>query len=101
MSADGDIVTNNHVIAPEELGGGLNRGYWDFIQTDAAINPGNSGGPLLNMRGEVIGITTASINGMVAQNLNLAVPVNELKKLIRTEYPNRKKFGEGTGPGHW
>jgi S1-C subfamily serine protease len=73
-----------------------------WIQFSAPIGSGNSGGPVLNMRGEVIGITTASIaNGMVAQNLNLAVPVNELKKLIRTEYPTRKKFGEGTGPGHW
>jgi hypothetical protein len=72
-----------------------------WIQFSAPIGSGNSGGPVLNMRGEVIGVTTASMNGMVAQNLNLAVPVNELKKLIRTEYPSRRKLGEGSAPGHW
>jgi serine protease Do len=64
----------------DELGGGLNRGYWDFIQTDCAINPGNSGGPLLNMRGEVIGINTA-INAR-AQGLAFAVPINMAKRVV-------------------
>ncbi len=172
LSQDGDILTNNHVVAPEELGGRIadeilvqlddkrqfraqviardpptdlallhidvkglqaaelgdsdqlevgewvvaigepfglsstvtagivsakgrrgadlgerNRGYRDFIQTDAAINPGNSGGPLLNMRGQVVGINTA-INAR-AQGLAFAVPINMAKRVVA----DLRKFG--------
>ena len=54
--------------------------YDDFIQTDASINPGNSGGPLLNMKGEVIGINTAIIAS--GQGIGFAVPVNLAKNII-------------------
>jgi len=52
----------------------------DFIQTDASINPGNSGGPLINMRGEVIGITSVIYRS--AQGIGFAIPVNMAKKLL-------------------
>ncbi len=49
----------------------------DFIQTDAAINPGNSGGPLVNMRGEVIGINTAiASNGGGSEGVGFSIPIN-------------------------
>ncbi len=54
--------------------------YEDLIQTDAAINPGNSGGPLLNIRGELIGINTAIRAG--AENIGYAIPVDQLRALV-------------------
>jgi serine protease Do len=54
--------------------------FSDVIQTDAAINPGNSGGPLINSRGEVIGVNFATIRG--ADNLSFALPINRIKNRI-------------------
>ena len=54
--------------------------YEDFIQTDASINPGNSGGPLLNIKGEVIGINTAIIN--YAQSIGFSIPSNMVKHVV-------------------
>lgn len=74
-----------------------------WIQMSVPVSPGNSGGPVFNTHGEVIGITTAQIGGMFgrAQNLNLAVPVNELKKLMKPDYPKKRRFGEGANGGRW
>lgn len=52
----------------------------DFLQTDAAINPGNSGGPLINVRGEVVGISTFA--STVGTGLGFAIPVNILKDVL-------------------
>ncbi|MGH7439692.1 MAG: S1C family serine protease [Polyangiaceae bacterium] len=56
-------------------------GYYNFLQTDASINPGNSGGPLLDLRGEVVGINTA-IKGGGAQGIGFAIPINMVKQLL-------------------
>lgn len=53
----------------------------DFIQTDAAINVGNSGGPLVNMKGEVIGINTAKLTGEYL-NIGFAIPSNLARELV-------------------
>ncbi len=52
--------------------------YDDFIQTDASINPGNSGGPLINMKGEVIGINSA----IIGQGIGFAIPVNLARNIM-------------------
>jgi serine protease Do len=60
-----------------------NRDYSDLIQTDAAINPGNSGGPLVNLKGQIIGINVAifSTSGGY-QGIGFAIPVNTAKQII-------------------
>lgn len=70
-----------------ETPGGFSIG--GIIQTDAAINPGNSGGPLLNARGEVIGVNTAIAavpnqfgGSQASQGIGFAVPVNLVKKVV-------------------
>ena len=57
--------------------------YDNFIQTDASINPGNSGGPLINLRGEVVGITTA-IYSQSGGNIGIgfAIPTNSIKEVL-------------------
>src|ERR1700747_2835740 len=66
-----------------------------LLQIDANINPGNSGGPLLNDRGEVIGIVVAKINAMqlaktmgaIPERINFAIPVDEARSMILIAYP--------------
>lgn len=57
--------------------------YEDFIQTDAAINPGNSGGAMVNMRGELIGISTAILSRSGgSQGVGFAVPINMVRNIM-------------------
>jgi len=65
----------------------------DLIQTDATINPGNSGGPLINLDGNVIGITSVKITS--AEGIGFAVPINVVKPIIES-YQKEDKFEEAS-----
>lgn len=64
----------------------------DLIQTDASINPGNSGGPLLNYRGEVIGINTIKVTQ--AEAIGFAVPINVIKPILKQMTDSNSEFEE-------
>ncbi|MGC8510256.1 MAG: trypsin-like peptidase domain-containing protein [Acidimicrobiales bacterium] len=80
VSALGRTVTAGSGTSTETLS--------NMIQTDAAINPGNSGGPLLNARGDVIGMNTAVAgtlpDGESAQNIGFAIPVATIQSLLKS-----------------
>ena len=102
LSESNDLVVGQRVYAignPFGLSGTMTRGIIsairsirgpggnpieDAIQTDAAVNPGNSGGPLLNSRGEVIGITTLIANNGADQSsgIGFAIPINSAKQVL-------------------
>jgi serine protease Do len=77
----GHTVTTGVISAPRRALATDDQIYQDFIQTDASINPGNSGGPLLNIHGQLIGITT-SIHEE-AQGIGFAIPVDRAVKIAR------------------
>ncbi|MCB9920830.1 MAG: trypsin-like peptidase domain-containing protein [Planctomycetaceae bacterium] len=80
-----------------KLGDGSIR-YQDFMQTDAAINPGNSGGPLLNLRGEVVGLNTAIASSSGgSEGIGFTIPINMAmtvaKQFIEHGHPVRAFLG--------
>jgi serine protease Do len=77
-------VTSGIVSARGRSGMGIVE-IEDFIQTDAAINPGNSGGPLVNLRGEVIGVNTAIFSRSGGyQGIGFAIPANLAKNIMNS-----------------
>jgi S1-C subfamily serine protease len=68
------------ILSAKNRAGLAGTPYQDFLQTDAAVNPGNSGGPLVNTRGNVIGINTAIV-GEAYQGISFAVPSSVVRKV--------------------
>jgi len=114
MAREDDLLLGETVLAlgnPVGLGGSVTRGILssksriapqegealdipNYLQTDAPINPGNSGGPLVNMRGELIGINarvlTQTANGTPVQGIGFAIPIRlveeSLSEIMPTEF---------------
>jgi len=73
----GGATVSKGIISAFRSGDGV-----DYIQTDAAINPGNSGGPLINSKGEVIGIVTTKVVGEAVEGVGFAIAINDAKPFI-------------------
>lgn len=84
-------VTAGIVSAKERRNVVSSLPYQDFLQTDAAVNPGNSGGPLVNLRGEVVGINTAIV-GDAFQGISFAIP----SAIAREVYHRLKTTGKAS-----
>jgi S1-C subfamily serine protease len=102
LAKDDDLLLGETVLAlgnPYGLGGSVSRGilssknrrvapgdeplnYPDWLQTDAAINPGNSGGPLVDLRGELIGINVAVLRKGEGMGVGFAIPVKQISEAL-------------------
>ncbi|MDQ7780824.1 MAG: trypsin-like peptidase domain-containing protein [Planctomycetota bacterium] len=72
------------IVSAKERAKGAVPGHEGFLQTDAAINPGNSGGPLVNMKGEVVGINTSIISQRGGfQGIGFAIPTNSARVIMQ------------------
>jgi len=92
-------VSSGLISAKERLVSDDETSLLDYLQTDTAINPGSSGGPLLNLHGQVVGITTAIASD--AQNIGFAIPIDTIKSVIPilvSGNPERGWFGAAARP---
>jgi serine protease Do len=99
------ILSSKSRAAPRE---GQALSYRNWLQTDAPINPGNSGGPLVNLRGELIGINVRvaeTSNGQQAQGIGFAIPVrlveDALSEILPTEFVKSYWFGARVKAGSY
>jgi S1-C subfamily serine protease len=93
-------VTQGIISARDRL---LSDGAMDYLQTDTVINPGNSGGPLVNIRGEIVGVNVAIYRGDQNveswQGVGLAIPANEVKSIVDEVIRRVASGGVQRGPG--
>ncbi len=86
----GVISGKERSITASDSSGTSGEDLYGLLQTDAAINEGNSGGPLVNLKGQVIGINTATASKGQAEGLGFAIPVNSIKYAIDSIKKNGK-----------
>jgi len=84
LALDGSLSVTRGIISAKgrTVDTDQRTSLFNMLQTDAAINPGNSGGPLLNSRGEVVGINTAIANPSQAQNVGFAIAIDSARPII-------------------
>ncbi|MFM7617525.1 MAG: trypsin-like peptidase domain-containing protein [Actinomycetes bacterium] len=84
LALDGSLSVTRGIISAKgrTVDTDQRTSLFNMLQTDAAINPGNSGGPLLNSRGEVVGINTAIANPSEAQNVGFAIAIDSARPII-------------------
>ena len=96
LSASGGMISGLEKELTTELSNG-GTATMTLIQTDAAINNGNSGGPLLNSKGEVVGITSSKIGGANVDSVGFAIPITDampiLDELMNKGYVSTPKIG--------
>ncbi|MBE3583341.1 MAG: trypsin-like peptidase domain-containing protein [Limnochordaceae bacterium] len=90
---------DRQIQIPDQQSGTI-RTYEHLMQTDAAINPGNSGGPLVNLRGEVIGINTAVLDSSQGQGIGFAIPINAAKAMVNQVTSTGKFVAPWIGIGY-
>lgn len=77
----GIVSAKNRIMPVEDPQSQSILDYQAVIQTDAAINPGNSGGPLLNIKGQVIGINSSKIAAQMVEGMGFSIPSNEVRSI--------------------
>ncbi|MDD3106587.1 MAG: trypsin-like peptidase domain-containing protein [Bacilli bacterium] len=93
----GIISHPNRYVSDDTDGDGVSDWDANYIQHDAAINEGNSGGPLINLKGEIVGINTTKISAASVDNMGFAIPINLVIELVSVLeqgiQPKRPKLG--------
>lgn len=87
----------------------MNGGAKEFIQIDAAINPGNSGGPLINLKGEIIGVNTAKKSGENIEGMGFAIKIEKVREMlnnienykVENNINSTENYSNGQGSGQY
>jgi hypothetical protein len=111
LGLEGKVTVSRGIVSAIRNIGGVN-----YIQTDAAINPGNSGGPLINLKGEVIGIANFKFVGEAVEGMSFAIAIDDAKPFITAQREeqallalekeilmliNVEREGQGISPVRW